>query len=127
MHRPFMRVAVVLALLVCALSVHGRHSDDSGQRPAVVHTVVTAADDSHVAAVPDLSTTPRTDASRQHKSHGDACGDASSVHRPAGTLTPVLMTVAVSPAAAADHTSRATRPPAEQGRNLLLLGCVSRR
>ena len=126
MHRPFMRVVAVLALVICALTVHGRHSHDSAHPPAAVGPAGVAADSSAFAAVPDLSAMPRQDADEPHESHGDACGAASSVHRPAETLTSPLTAVPASLAAADDNTDRTPRPAADLGRNLLLLACISR-
>ncbi|MEV0898168.1 hypothetical protein [Actinoplanes sp. NPDC049802] len=130
MHRPFMRVAVVLALLVCALTVHGHHREGSGHEPAAVTTTV---DGRHAGAVFDLTAVSELTAVSPaaahgpHESHGDACGDASSVHRPAGSVTPLLAAVPVSLAVIADGDAGwMAPPPVWHGRSLLLLGCVSR-
>jgi hypothetical protein len=124
MHRPFMRVAVVLALLVCALTVHGDHSEGAG------HTVEGSTATLAVAVAVDglAVAVPPADVHESHdESHGDACGDPSSVHRPAGSLALALTAVPVSYAALVrDDAGRADQPPVRQGRSLLLLQCVSR-
>jgi hypothetical protein len=126
MHRPFMRVAVVLALLVCALTVHGQHREGTGHRPDASNTAVASiAADSSIGAVVAMSP---ADVHESHdESHGDACGDPSSVHRPVASLALVLTAVAVWYAALGrDDVGRAEPPPVRQGRSLLILQCVSR-
>jgi hypothetical protein len=125
MHRPFMRVAVVLALLVCALTVHGQHSEGAGHTPDASNAAVASLTHSSTAAA--LAISPPDVHQSHDESHGDACGDPSSVHRPAGSLALILTAVAVSCAALVrDDAGRAEPPPVRQGRSLLLLQCVSR-
>ena len=123
MHRPLVRVAVVLALLVCALTVHGHHSEGLHHEPAAT---ASTADDGRAVAASEL-TVSMTGVHEPHEPHGDSCGDASSVHRPAGSMTPVLALVPVSLAVIADGDADwVAPPPVWQGRSRLLLGCVSR-
>lgn len=129
MHRPFMRVAVVLALLVCALTAHGRHSEDSRHPGVAAEAGVAAVDDSHAPAAPTFSAAPGADRDEQHDdTHGDTCGSASSMNRPAATQAPPSTAAAevVTSAADSSATGRAPIPVAQHGRSLLLLGCVSR-
>jgi hypothetical protein len=113
---------MVLALLVCALTVHGNNHHDPAHPSAAADTAVSAA-----AAVLALPATPRADARHSHEPPGDDCGEPSSVQRPSGTLTPALMAVTtVPPATADDKPGRAVRPPSSDGRSLLLLECVCR-
>ena len=127
MHRPFVRAAMVLALLVCVLTVHGRHTDDAAhsasasvfdQSPAVL------ADDPAARGALVGSTVDTG-----HHPTGNSCAMIAAVDRSSAVSVSSQGGTVLPPVAVDSDTSTAHAPDRvlRSGRSLLLLRCVSRR
>ena len=131
MYRPFARVAMVLAVLICMITVHGVHSDDTGGHLDSEVAVVSAMADHYIGDMVALSLRPTSasDASAGaagHEPHGDSCDTASGLIRAVAVVAPLTAVTITPQTGIAGGTPVVDSAVVRGGRELLLVRCLHR-
>lgn len=129
MQQPFARAALVLAVLICMITVHGAHSDDAHGHVGAAPVAAAGGHDSDdiVSASAHRTAEPEaTGADSHHDPHGDSCDTASGPSRILTVVAPpTAVTTTAHPGIDGD-TPAVGSPAVKGGRELLLLRCVHR-